>query len=325
MKPAVSWIIPVKNGEKYLSETLRSLECQSFQDFQVLVWDNGSTDATISILNEWIPSRLPGVVYAENPLTIGGALAELVRRSNTEFCARIDSDDIAQPDRLRQQTKFLRANPQVALVGTCVEIITTTGQKTGQQINYPLNFRDILNHLLHANPIAHPSVLFRTQAVLDVGNYSDNQIYEDYDLWLRLAKRYSFANLPESYLYYRTHSDSVMSRILSRDSIHYQAFDLLLSSYASLYCLPPEIAQCLRNKQLGRLPCIAYTIAKQQSLRRGSPVFSELTARSLGDSLSHLTPVDSIATRFFLRMLSLNFRALYIDIREFARQRLFSS
>src|ERR1700721_2965635 len=98
--PKVSVIIPIKNGMPWLTATLSSLERQTFKDFEVLAWDNGSTDGTLNTLHEWIPGRLRGCVISGDPLPYDRCLSRLVERAQCEYVARLDADDLAISDRL---------------------------------------------------------------------------------------------------------------------------------------------------------------------------------------------------------------------------------
>src|SRR5437763_1462931 len=91
--PPVTWLMPVKNGMPYLPHTLRSIEAQTYKNWRVLASDNGSTDGTLEELQRWIPSRLPGRIIADEPLSLGKSLARLVGKAETELCARSDVDD----------------------------------------------------------------------------------------------------------------------------------------------------------------------------------------------------------------------------------------
>ena len=102
----VTWLIPVLNGMPYISETLASIEAQTYQNWEVLVWDNGSTDGTLEELEKWIPTRLPGRIITGEPLSLGDSLARMVEECKTELCARIDADDINLPERLEKQVAF---------------------------------------------------------------------------------------------------------------------------------------------------------------------------------------------------------------------------
>ena len=82
----------------YLTQTLASIEAQTYRDHEVLAWDNGSTDGSIDELNRLIPARMPGRVITDRPLSLGLCRAALVANATTELCACIDADDINLPE-----------------------------------------------------------------------------------------------------------------------------------------------------------------------------------------------------------------------------------
>src|SRR3954470_6092499 len=111
--PKVTWLLPVKNGMPYLPETLASIEAQTYRNWEIIAWDNDSTDGTLELLQAWIPERLPGKIVTGNPLPLGRTLSELVQLAETEYCARIDADDVNYPNRLAVQVAFLNAHPEI--------------------------------------------------------------------------------------------------------------------------------------------------------------------------------------------------------------------
>jgi glycosyltransferase involved in cell wall biosynthesis len=217
----VTWLMPVRNGMPYLPQTLRAIVEQSFTNHKILVWDNGSTDGTREELRRWIPARIPGRVISDQPMRLGRSLAALAEMANTELCARIDADDICHPQRLERQIAFLRANPEVGLLGCQVELIDERGQvKDEPGWVYPTADADLRWRTRWHTPFCHPSVMFRKSAVLKAGNYQDAQPFEDLDLAMRLANVTEFANLPEKLLNYRrarTSSTGEISEFLSLD------------------------------------------------------------------------------------------------------------
>lgn len=227
--PMITWLLPVRNGMPFLPETLASLENQTFQDAEILAWDNGSTDGTIETLKEWIPSRIPGRVITDCPLSLAGSLAALVAEARTEFCARIDADDLAHPDRLEKQIAFLRANPEIALVGSSAHLINRSGERVGHW-EFPAGTFDIQHELLFQPAIIHPSVLFRREAVLAAGNYREvsslsnppapHHLGEDYDLWIRLALNYPIRNLPEPLISYRRHDNNATTVFVADQGLY---------------------------------------------------------------------------------------------------------
>ena len=213
--PTVSWLIAVKDGMPYLPETLASIEAQTCKDFEVLAWDNGSTDGSVEELQRWIPQRLPGKVVVGQPKNLGASRRALVELSQAEFCAQLDADDMALPHRLQTQLDYLRQHPEIAVLGANLRYVDSLGYDSGRQTNYPLIHEDIVATMLINCPIGQPSVVFRREAVLATGNYTDRielSGVEDYELWLRMAPKFRLANLPEVLTYYRIHERSTTQK-----------------------------------------------------------------------------------------------------------------
>ena len=127
----------------------------------MLVWDNGSTDGTLEELRRWIPSRLPGRIITNEPLSLGNSLARLVEAAETELCARTDADDINYPERLQRQVKFLRAQPEVALLGAQIEFITVDGQVVPGAWKQDYCDAEIRWRLRWQGAVTHSAAMFR--------------------------------------------------------------------------------------------------------------------------------------------------------------------
>jgi hypothetical protein len=205
----VTWLLPVRNGLPYLAETLASIAAQSYQRARIIAWDNGSTDGTAALLKQWIPSRIPGRVITGRPLGLGASLAAMARMARTEYCARIDADDVNLPHRLAQQVAFMDLHPDVAVVGSAVKLIGEQGEPLGDGAAPVCDDADIRWRLRFCNALSHPTVLFRRGAILAAGNYADIMPIEDFDLWVRVALRFPMANLPEQLVRYRVTGRSV--------------------------------------------------------------------------------------------------------------------
>lgn len=211
-KPALTVILPVRNGAAYLEAALQSLRAQSRRDFVLHAWDDGSTDDTAALLDRWVPNRIPGRVLGHEPIGIGRALARLVESAGTDLIARMDADDVSHPQRLAKQLAFMQRNPRVAVLGTQMQRRDATLTCARQTTALPLNDADLRWMLRTHNPLNHPTVMMRKLAVLDCGNYRDLRPGQDDDLWLRLSYRHRMANLPEALLLYREHDASVTGR-----------------------------------------------------------------------------------------------------------------
>lgn len=217
----ISVLIPILNGAPFLEEMLVSLERQTLRNFEVLVWDNGSTDDTLDILDRWLPVRLPGRVFRGQPLSLGLSLRRLVEEASTELCARMDADDICHPDRFRQQLDFLHRHPSLALVGTDRDCIDMEGNPVEGVSKLPFSPSDVLHATLVGPRIWHPTVLFKRSTILETGNYQDHSAppdepywSEDYDMWMRLQTRYLAATMPARLLRYRINPEGVTQKAM---------------------------------------------------------------------------------------------------------------
>jgi glycosyltransferase involved in cell wall biosynthesis len=230
MKDKITWLIPVLNGMPYIRRTLASLSNPDIGgDCDVYIWDNGSADGTIQEIEKWIPSKINGKIFQGMPMTVGGALRNLVLEARTPYCARIDADDIPAHGRLQKQLDFLEMNPEVAAVGGQMTWIDENGAILDQSRSYPLSHEQIVLDLFCAyNPMPHPAMLLRRDHVLEAGNYRDLPNVEDYDLWIRLSKKYRLACLPIVVTYYRIHRQSCTQQAIKTRRLKDLLWDVLI-------------------------------------------------------------------------------------------------
>lgn len=222
----VTWLLPVRNGMAYLPRTLESITSQTYRNFQIIAWDNGSTDGTVDALRQWIPSRLPGRVIATRPLGLGASLAAMVEMADTPYCARIDADDLNEPHRLEAQVRFLDEHPEIAVVGSAVRYIDANDRLLPDEPTLVCADAEIRWRLRFCNALNHPTVMFRRAAILEAGNYRDVMPIEDFDLWVRVARRHAMANLPAALVRYRVHGGSVSANHRHRiDAIRRQVIE----------------------------------------------------------------------------------------------------
>ncbi len=195
----------VRNGLPYLHETLRSVAEQSYGNFELDVWDNGSTDGTIELLREWIPNRIAGRIIDEAPLALGESRAALVINARNELCAYLDADDILVPQRLALGVAAMRSSPSLVAVGGQVDIIDQFGTPMDARWYHPLDDAEIRWRTHWKCCFCASTMLFRKSAALAAGNFRDRPRGIDQDLWLRLARIGPLANLPNRLAFYRQH------------------------------------------------------------------------------------------------------------------------
>jgi glycosyltransferase involved in cell wall biosynthesis len=208
--PLVSVILPVFNGAPYLRCAINSILEQSFQDFELLILDDGSDDGTHDILLDIAARDTRVKVISRENRGLVATLNELLERAQGEFLARMDADDVATPIRLARQVEALQNRESVVLVGGDVTIIDDRGRRLGG-ISYPPGTREIETAALEGWPsMCHPTFMMRSRAVRVAGGYSqDAYPAEDLDLLLRLAEVGDLENLPEVVLMYRVHPNSI--------------------------------------------------------------------------------------------------------------------
>ncbi len=211
--PHVSVVMPVYNGERYLRQSVESILNQTWRDFEFIIVDDGSIDTTLQILREYNDERIVLLRHSTN-LGVAESRNRGIAQARGQYIACMDADDIAFPQRLELQVRFLEQNPQIVLVGGATTMIDEKGAPA-ETIRFPCDSREIEDLLIHSNCFAQSTVMMRTEAFRSLGGYRF-PLAEDYDLWLRMAERYELANLPEPVLFYRVHSDQISSQQLKK-------------------------------------------------------------------------------------------------------------
>jgi len=243
--PKVTVLMPVYNAEKYLSEAVDSILGQTFSDFEFLIIDDGSSDNSIDIIRSYNDARIRLVRNGQN-LGISKTLNKGIELASAELIARMDADDISLPERLRKQFNFMTKNPQYALVSSNVKEISECGKT--------LTFYERDTKLFYFNLtfycwIYHPSVMYRKEAVQDVGMYPD-AFSEDFRLWSKLIRKYRIFNLQDILLKYRITSQSTSISVYAdeySESSMKQMIDNLKYYAGEDYALPVAWLEAYRN------------------------------------------------------------------------------
>lgn len=213
MTPAISVLMAVRNGGQYLSASIASIVRQSFTDWEMVVVDDASDDATPVELAGWTArdSRIRVMTNASN-LGQTAALNKGLHMCRAEWVARQDADDLSSPRRFAAQMKLIAKHPEIALLGTQGILVDENGRKVGL-LDVPCREDGIRWTSMFLNPFLHTSVMFRRSvAVEKCGGYDESfRIAQDYDLWVKILNGAPTANLPERLVSYRR-SDQSLSR-----------------------------------------------------------------------------------------------------------------
>lgn len=211
--PRVSVLLPVYNAEAYVGDAVRSILAQTFTDFELIVIDDGSTDASPRILADLARGdarvRLTSRPNRGNIATLN----ELIDLARGEYFARMDHDDIAFPERFACQVEFLDSHPEVVAAGSRALFIDDEGLPLMVAMHH-YSHEQIERALMKPElGIVHPSVMMRAAACRAIGGYRAEYPHaEDLDFFLRLGELGRLENMPEPLLQYRTHPSSVSAR-----------------------------------------------------------------------------------------------------------------
>ncbi len=212
--PRVSVLMPVYNAEAYLAEAIDCILAQTFDDWELICVDDGSTDASLTILRSYA-SRFACVRVITRPNTgIVGALNDALAAARGEYIARMDADDWCAEDRFERQVSYLDAHPGCAALGTWVQRTDPLGSPAGLQ-EPPTDHTAIDRGLLagDASVLVHATLMMRGDALRTIGGWRlGTDWVEDLDLFLRLTEHGNVANLPAHLYTYRRHVQSVCFR-----------------------------------------------------------------------------------------------------------------
>lgn len=200
--------MPVRDGARWLGATVNSIQVQTLSDFEFIIIDDGSADDSLSIIEALTRGDTRVVIVRQPRLGLVAALNRGLAVARGELVARIDADDIAMPQRLERQSRYLEKHPEVGLLGTWAEEIDERGLVCG--VRRPPSKPDELARLLtRTNPFLHSSIMMRKSVAQKAGSYrAAFEGAEDYDLWLRMSEFTDTANMREYLLRYRVHPGS---------------------------------------------------------------------------------------------------------------------
>jgi glycosyltransferase involved in cell wall biosynthesis len=227
-KPKISVVMPAYNAQMYLSTAINSILNQSFRDFEYIIVNDGSTDATATILASFNDRRIKIITHKQNK----GIVASLnagIKQSQGTYIARMDADDIALSDRLERQYAYMQKH-----VGTviCASNIQSIDQH-GNIISKPWwneSSESIKWSLIWGNVIPHPTVMIRKSALPEIV-YRNYRYAEDYDLWLRMMSEGDIVRMKEVLVQYRIHEDHQGDSTISMEEAYRSNLEWIANNY----------------------------------------------------------------------------------------------
>ena len=206
-KVSVLMSVYIKEKPEYIKAALDSIMTQTYPVDEVMLIEDGPlTEELYQVLNDY-KTKYPKVIKTfafEKNQQLGRALAQGVTLCKNELVARMDTDDIAMPDRIEKQVAYMNANPQVHVLGGAIREFDDAGTTDRVKL-MPKEQNEILEYVKVRNPLNHMTVMFRRSAILEAGNYQHFPFLEDYSLWSRmLSKGYQIRNLDDILVRART-------------------------------------------------------------------------------------------------------------------------
>ncbi len=265
MLPKVSVIIPVYNHEKYIRECVESALAQDYENIEVIVVDDGSTDATPEILKEF-GGRIR-CIRQENQ----GAAAAFnhgLRLAMSSFVSWLSSDDVFLPDKIRQQVSRFQEDPDLAVVYTDYIRIDADGHELEVVHSHCPPRERFVREYLAGGFVSAVTMLMRRECIDKVGPFDESlQAYEDYDMVLRLLQRYRLGYVPLPLMKYRWHSANMSHKFRILQNCRDQVFLKVLREFS-----PQEIfGDLLKSKNLGdSSEWLALTFARQFTFQAAS-------------------------------------------------------
>jgi len=210
--PQVSVLLPARDAADTLGEALGSLRAQTLTDWECVLIDDGSTDGTGELADDYArrDARFH-VVHRSAPAGIVAALNQAAALARAPWLARQDADDRSHPERLARSVTALRRDARLGAVACGVELFPPEMITPGMQayvawLNGLLSPVHIEREIWVESPLPHPAVIMRRAALVDCGGYRDGDWPEDYDLWLRMHQAgWRFAKVPEVLYAWRHH------------------------------------------------------------------------------------------------------------------------
>lgn len=228
MNPKVSIIIPTCNRANYLAEALNSVQSQTYNDFELIVVDDGSTDDTEEIIKK--TSQKIKYFYQENK-GVSAARNKGILNSSGEFISFLDSDDLWEKRKLEKQVDFFNENREAKICYTD-EIWIRKGMRVNQMKKHAKHSGGIFEMSLPLCIISASSVMIKREVFNKVGLFDESlQVCEDYDLWLRISKEFPVYFIPEKLIIKRGgHKDQLSKKYWGMDRFRIKVLEKLLSN-----------------------------------------------------------------------------------------------
>lgn len=206
----VSIVMCCYNSERYIKETIDSVLNQTFEDFEFIIWNDGSTDSTRSIIESYSDPRIR--LFSDINRGEGMAAQLACRKASGKYIARIDSDDVWLPQKLEDEYKYLENHPDVVMVSCPIIFIDRSGKELG--VSFPvMNVSFLTKSIMRENRFVHSGSMYRTEIYKKTGGYCDIRLFQDWLLFRKMSEFGNLALMPCPLIKYRLLPNSVAHRV----------------------------------------------------------------------------------------------------------------
>lgn len=221
--PLISVIMPLYNAERFVGESIENILRQTVGDFELIVIDDASTDASAEIARAYA-AKDDRIVLMHNELNSGAARTRnrALDAARGKFITFMDADDLCSPERFAKQLAFFERHPQTDICGSYYTMFGTRGGNGELKIQVPLTHEEIQYQLFFGCPFGMSSVMLRSEPFKRTGIRFRECMAEDYQLWVDLSEHLRMANIPEYLTFYRRWEDQISTRQLDRQTLSAQ-------------------------------------------------------------------------------------------------------
>jgi glycosyltransferase involved in cell wall biosynthesis len=220
-EPRVTVVMPTYNCDIHLSEAIESILNQTYKNFEFIIINDDLNPQTREILNNYqLADNRIQIVNNPSRLGLISSLNIGCRMAKGEFIARMDADDISNPERFELQVQYLKDHPEIGILGSWIRQIDNSGRLI-RDLRLPISNKSIRWHFLFNNSLAHSSVMMRSSLIRKIDYYSNDKLFcEDYDLWVRACPITEIDNLPFFLIAYRTREKISTENLARRNVIN---------------------------------------------------------------------------------------------------------
>ena len=271
-QPLVSVVMPMRNAEAFLHDSVGSILTQTYRKFDFIILDDDSSDGSRNFVQSLKDHRIR-LIKNEKQMGVAETLNRGLSEARGKYIARMDADDISLPERLARQVAYLENHPEIAAVGTRVDYF---GGPWGMLDLRPCASSVCAAFLIFATPIVHPTAMIRRE-LLNGNGLMYRSVFsrsEDYDLWVRLVDFGGLANLPDVLLRYRLHPQSVTSQ--HQETMAIQHREIVLRALKNRKISLPEVdfdllCRIIRGERSETLSALSDSAALLKRIVREEP------------------------------------------------------